>query len=64
MIKKLRATKEIYDIVIRAINTRENGGVPRNDTLQMLLDAGDERLVVVGVRYITAISSLPHLKIY
>jgi sterol 14-demethylase len=50
MIKKLWATKEIYDIVIRAINARENSGISRNDTLQMLLESGDEKLVVVGVR--------------
>jgi len=50
MLKKLCATKEIYDIVIRAINAREKSGISRNDTLQMLLDSGDEKLVVVGVR--------------
>ena len=50
MIKKLFATKEIYEIVVRAINAREQSGISRNDTLQMLLDAGDEKLVIVGVR--------------
>ncbi|KAH9478669.1 Cytochrome P450 monooxygenase claM [Psilocybe cubensis] len=48
MIKKLWATKEIYEIVIKAINDRESSGISRNDTLQMLLDSGDEKLVVVG----------------
>ncbi|KAF8884914.1 cytochrome P450 [Gymnopilus junonius] len=48
MIKKLWATKEIYEIVIKAINARESSGISRNDTLQMLLDSGDEKLVVVG----------------
>ncbi|KAJ6543819.1 cytochrome P450 [Mycena sp. CBHHK59/15] len=48
MVRKLWATKEIYDIVSRAINAREQSGIARNDTLQMLLDAGDEKLVVVG----------------
>ncbi|KDR80096.1 hypothetical protein GALMADRAFT_92315 [Galerina marginata CBS 339.88] len=48
MIKKLWATKEIYDIVIKAINSRESSGISRNDTLQMLLDSADEKLVVVG----------------
>ncbi|KAG5654445.1 hypothetical protein H0H81_002635 [Sphagnurus paluster] len=48
MIQKLWATKEIYDIVTDAIHTREQSGVSRNDTLQMLLDCGDEKLVVVG----------------
>jgi sterol 14-demethylase len=54
MISKLWATKEIYDIVVRAINARESSGVSRNDTLQMLLDAGDDRLVVVGVSVFTS----------
>ncbi|KAJ7266889.1 cytochrome P450 [Mycena haematopus] len=48
MIKKLWATKEIYDIIIRAINTREQSGISQNDTLQMLVDSGDEKLVIVG----------------
>lgn len=52
MIKKLWATKEIYNIVNTAIRARETSGVSRDDTLQMLLDAGDEKLVVVGVRII------------
>ncbi|KAF9051577.1 cytochrome P450 [Panaeolus papilionaceus] len=48
MVKKLWATKDIYEIVIQAIKDRENSGISRNDTLQMLLDSGDEKLVVVG----------------
>ncbi|KAK2464566.1 hypothetical protein APHAL10511_003424 [Amanita phalloides] len=48
MIKKLLATKEIYEIVVNAINNREKSRVFRNDTLQMLLDSGDEKLVIVG----------------
>ncbi|TFK34453.1 cytochrome P450 [Crucibulum laeve] len=48
MIKKLWATKEIYDIVVKAIDAREKSGIAQNDTLQMLLDAGDEKLIVVG----------------
>ena len=49
MIKKIWATKEIYEIVIKAIKNRENSGVFQGDTLQMLLDTGDEKLVIVGV---------------
>ena len=49
MLKKLFATKEIYDIVSRAVEARERSGFSQDDTLQMLLDAGDERLVIVGV---------------
>ncbi|KAF5379198.1 hypothetical protein D9615_005905 [Tricholomella constricta] len=48
MIKKLWATKEIFEIVNDAIHAREQSGISRNDTLQMLLDSGDEKLVVVG----------------
>ncbi|RDB29921.1 Lanosterol 14-alpha demethylase [Hypsizygus marmoreus] len=48
MLKKLWATKEIYDIVVAAVNAREQSGISRNDTLQMLLESGDDRLVVVG----------------
>ncbi|KAF8629735.1 hypothetical protein AX15_003294 [Amanita polypyramis BW_CC] len=48
MIKKLLATKEIYEIIVNAIDNRKKSCVYRNDTLQMLLDLGDEKLVVVG----------------
>ncbi|KAL0959941.1 hypothetical protein HGRIS_011605 [Hohenbuehelia grisea] len=48
LLKKLWATKEIYEIVTRAIDARERSGVWQNDTLQMLLDAKEERLVIVG----------------
>ena len=49
MLKKLWATKQIYDIVVRAIDERQRNGTPKSDTLQMLLDEQDERLVIVGV---------------
>lgn len=48
MIKKLLATKRIYDIITRAIDARLKSGKPRDDTLQILLDSGDDNLVVVG----------------
>ncbi|KAF8137505.1 cytochrome P450 [Boletus edulis] len=48
MLRKLLATKEVYDIISRAIDTRLKSGKPRDDTLQMLVDAQDERLVIVG----------------
>ena len=59
MIKKLWATKEIYEIVIKAINDRESSGISRDDTLQMLLDSGDEKLVVVGVSAYNPIVGVP-----
>lgn len=48
MIRKLLATKGIYDIITKAIDTRMKSGKPRDDTLQMLLDSGDDNLAVVG----------------
>lgn len=48
IIRKLFATKRIYDIITRAIDARLKSGKPRDDTLQMLLDSGDDNMVVVG----------------
>ena len=70
MIKKLWATKEIYEIVTQAIKNRESSGISRNDTLQMLLDSGDEKLVVVGVSHrlcptcVTCVSELTKSHLY
>lgn len=50
MIMKFRATKEIYDIVVATIKVRKESGVSHNDSLQMLLDSGDEPSMIVGVR--------------
>ena len=47
-IRKLLATKRVYDIITRAIETRLKSGKPRDDTLQMLLDNGDDHIAVVG----------------
>ena len=49
ILKKLLATKEVYDIVSRAIDIRVKSGKIQNDTLQMLVDAQYDRLVTVGV---------------
>ena len=48
MIKKLFATKGIYDIITQAIETRRKSEKPRDDTLQTLLDSGEEIMVMVG----------------
>ena len=65
MIKKIWATKEIYDIVIKVIENRENSGISQGDTLQMLLDTGDEKLVIVGVRvFLSFFFFFQHLLIY
>lgn len=49
MVKKLIASKKVYDIVNGAIKARVQSGVSHDDTLQMLLDHGDDKLVIVGV---------------
>lgn len=49
MITKVRASKEIYDIVCGAIKARAESGVSRDDALQMLLDHGDKKTTMIGV---------------
>ena len=49
MVRKLWATKEIYSIISKVVRERAASGVPGNDTLQMLLDCGDDELVIIGV---------------
>jgi hypothetical protein len=48
MIKKFRATKAIYDIVVAAVKVRKQSGRIQNDSLQMLLDEGDDPTIIVG----------------
>jgi sterol 14-demethylase len=49
MIMRAWATKQIYDIVVRAMKVRKESGIPQNDALQMLLDSGEEHFTIVGV---------------
>ena len=49
MIKKARATKQLYDVIVGAIKARKQSGVPHNDTLQNFLDSGDQMLTIVEV---------------
>ena len=49
MLTKLRSSKKVYDIIDGAIKARVGGGVSRDDTLQLLVDHGDEKMVIVGV---------------
>lgn len=49
MLRKLIASKKVYDIVNGAINARVQSGTSHDDTLQMLVDHGDDKLVIVGV---------------
>ena len=53
-VRKLLATKRIYDIIGTKLDERMQGGIARDDTPQMLIDAGDERLIIIGVstRYV------------
>ena len=53
MIRKTWATKEIYTIISKVVRERVASGKPGNDTLQMLIDSGDEHLIIVGVGVIT-----------
>ena len=49
MVMRARATKQLYDIIVKAMTVRKQSGVPQNDTLQILLDSGDEVSTIVGV---------------
>jgi hypothetical protein len=57
MAKKLWSTKEIYDIIVDAVKKRQellttiSEGEKPQDTMQILLDAGDDRMAVVGVSH-------------
>ncbi|TFK28942.1 cytochrome P450 [Coprinopsis marcescibilis] len=48
MIKKVWAAKQVYDVITKAIDEREGSGIRHNDTLQMLLDAKDDRFTIIG----------------
>ena len=49
MVMRAWATKQIYDIIVRAMKVRKQSGIPQNDALQMLLDSGEEHFTIVGV---------------
>lgn len=49
-IRKVMSTKKIYDIISEAVDTRLKGHViPHNDALQLMIDNGDDRAVMIGV---------------
>jgi sterol 14-demethylase len=58
MIRKLWATKEIYTIISKAVRDRASSGKQGNDTLQMLIDCGDEELIIVGVSVVSDIGAV------
>jgi sterol 14-demethylase len=49
MVMRARATKQLYDIIVKAMKVRKQSGVPRNDTLQIFLDSEDELATIMGV---------------
>ncbi|KAH9998593.1 cytochrome P450 [Russula vinacea] len=48
MVMRARATKQLYDIIVKAMKVRKQSGVPRNDTLQIFLDSEDELATIMG----------------
>ena len=52
-IRRLLATKRIYDIINGTLSERMEKGIVRDDTPQMLINAGDERLIIIGVSVFT-----------
>jgi sterol 14-demethylase len=55
LLSKLWSTNEIYNIIVKAVKQRQEllsrigeGGKPQ-DTMQLLLDAGDDKMAIVGV---------------
>ena len=49
MVMRAWATKQIYNIIVKAMKVRKQSGIPRNDALQMLLDSEEEHFTIVGV---------------
>jgi hypothetical protein len=52
MVMRARATKQLYDIIVKAMKVRKQSGVPRNDTLQIFLDSEDELATIMGVCHV------------
>lgn len=47
-IRRLLATKKIYDVISAAVDVRSQCGPAQDDTLQLLLDSGDDKMTIVG----------------
>jgi hypothetical protein len=58
MVMRSWATKQMYDIIVKAMKVRKQSGIPQNDALQMLLDSGEEHFTIVGVSIL--LLHLPH----
>jgi len=51
LIRKLWATKHVYDMLSEVVSERVASCLAREDTLQKLLDAGDDQYTAVGVGF-------------
>ena len=49
MLMRAWVTKQIYNIIVRAMKVRKQSSIPQNDALQMLLDSGEEHFTIIGV---------------
>ncbi|OCH86812.1 cytochrome P450 [Obba rivulosa] len=47
-VRRLLTTKTIFDIVSAVVDARISSGVVHDDTIQMLLDCGDDRMIIIG----------------
>ena len=64
MVRKIWATKQVYDMLSGAVTERVASGVARDDTLQKLLDAGDDPYTAVGASSLylpVALSNRSHI---
>jgi len=47
-VRRLLTTKSIYDIVSTVVDARLSSGIAHDDTIQMLVECGDDRMVIIG----------------
>ncbi|KAI8969413.1 cytochrome P450 [Trametes punicea] len=47
-VRRFLATKKVYNIFSTTLDERMRSGIARDDTPQMLIDAGDDKLVIIG----------------
>ena len=64
MLMRAWATKQIYDIVVRAMKVRKQSGIPQDDALQMLFDSEEEQFTIVGVSMLLSKLCILHAYMY
>ena len=64
MLMRAWATKQIYDIVVRAMKVRKQSGIPQDDALQMLFDSEEEHFTIVGVSMLLSKLCILHAYMY